>query len=166
MNADKKIIILAILVFLLPTAVLAEVYIGAEEATKKIFPGLTGYKIENRIVENQEFKIFTVFNNGEVIGWTVALDEMGKIKPITFLVGIDTQGEVLGIFVLEYRDMFGSEIKRRSFLKQFRGKSSGSALSVGRDIDVVTGATISSKAAASAVKKALKLIKEKFNLPL
>mgnify|MGYP001611793881 FL=1 len=85
---------------------------------------------------------------------------MGKIKPITFLIGIDAKGEVVAVCVLEYRDLFGSEIRRRSFLKQFHNKSLKDSLTIGRDIDAVTQATISSRAASSAVKKSLQIIEE------
>ena len=88
------------------------------------------------------------------------LDEMGKVKPITFLVGIDAQGKVAGASVLEYRDIFGSEIRRRSFLRQFQGKSLKDKIRIGKDIDAVTSATISSEAAASAVRKALNVVAE------
>lgn len=145
---------------LLPLSAQAEVYITAEEATKNTFPTIEKYEVENRILDNQTFKIFTVFREGKVIGWTVVLDEMGKNKPITFLVGIDTQGNVLDVYLLEFRDLFGSEIKRRSFLRQFQDKSLKDPIAVGRDIDAVTGATISSQAATLAVKKAVKLIEE------
>jgi len=154
-----KIIGLALAIVLLfsPLA-LAEVYLSVEEATKRIFPNLQEYKAGKYIVDNQELKIFTVIGDDKVIGWTVVVSEMGKVKPITFLVGIDTQGRVLGVYVLEYRDLFGSEIKRRSFLRQFLDKSVKDPLTVGRDIDAVTSATISSQATTKAVKKSLEVI--------
>ena len=43
-------------------------------------------------------------------------------------------------------------------MKQFRDKSVNDPLAVGRDIDAVTQATISSRAATTAVKKALRII--------
>lgn len=144
----------------MPFLVLAEVYLSAEEATKNVFPTLEKYDTESRIVDNQEFKIFTVFAHDKIMGWSVVLEEMGKIKPITFLVGIDDQGKILRVYVLEYRDLFGSEIKRRSFLRQFQGKSLKDYLVVGRDIDAVTSATISSHAAASAARNSLTVIEE------
>lgn len=138
----------------------AEVYISAEEAIKKIFPELQEYKRESCILDNQEFGVHTVSKNGKVLGWAVVLDEKGKIQPITFLVGIGTKGKVLEVYVLEFRDLFGSEIKRRSFLRQFHGKSLKDHIAVGRDIDAVTTATISSQSASSAVRKALKLVEK------
>lgn len=146
------------IVVFLSLQVWAESYPEAEEAIKNIFPTFQYYKTETHILDNQELKVFTIFSDKQILGWAVVLDEMGKIKPITFLVGIDIQGKVLGVRILEYRDMFGSEIKRKSFLRQFRGKSLKDHLRVGRDIDAVTSATISSQAATSAVKKSLEVI--------
>ncbi len=142
----------------IPYLALAQANLDAEEETKKIFPSLQKYDMESRIVDSQEFKIFTVFANDDIIGWAVILDEMGKVKPITFMVGIDKEGEVLEVRVLEYREMRGRQIKRRSFLRQFKGKTIKSLLRIGRDIDAVTGATISSEAVAAAVKKSLKIV--------
>ncbi len=141
----------------------AEVYITVEEAIKNIFPAFQEYKTEKHILDKQEFKVYSILKDKEVIGWAVMVDEMGKNKPITFLVGIDIHGKVLEVYVLEFRDLFGSEIKRRSFLRQFQGKSMNDTLTVGHDIDAVTGATISSHAAASSVKKAIKVIEELHN---
>lgn len=155
-----KIAIFALAILSFPIYSLAEVYISAEEAIKQIFPGHQEYKRENHAVDHQEFEVYTVSKNGDSLGWAVVLDEKGKIKPITFLVGIDAQGKVLEVYVLEFRDLFGSEIKRRSFLRQFRSKSLDDPVAIGRDIDAVTQATISSQSAASAVRKALSLVEK------
>ncbi len=152
-------LVLIIMVFLALSA-WAETYPRAEETIKSIFPSFQDYKIESHVLDNRELKVFTILSDKKILGWAVVLDEMGKIKPITFLVGIDIQGKVLGVRILEYRDMFGSEIKRKSFLRQFQGKSLKDPVAVGRDIDAVTSATISSRAAALAVKKSLEVIEK------
>ena len=151
---------LAVLSLLFSTVSFAEVYITREEAARNIFPSQEECKTERRVLNAQPVEIFTFLKEGRIIGWAVALDEMGKIKPITFLVGIDVQGRVVDVYVLEYRDLFGSEIRRKSFLKQFRDKSLQDTLSVGRDIDAVTQATVSSRAASFAVKKSLQIVEE------
>ena len=151
---------LAVLSLLFSTVSFAEVYITKEEAIRRIFPLFQEHKTEKRVLNAQPVEISTIIQEGKTIGWAVVLDEMGKVKPITFLVGIDNKKKVVDIFVLEFRDLFGSEIKRRSFLKQFRDKSLNDQIVVGRNIDAVTSATISSRAAASAVKKALKIVSD------
>ena len=149
---------LIIPLLLFPAVSFAEVYITSDEAIHNIFPSLEEYKTEKRVFNAQPVEISTIIKEGKIIGWAVELDEPGKNKPITFLAGIDSQGKVSDVYVLEFRDLFGSEIKRRSFLKQFRDKSVNDPLAVGRDIDAVTQATISSRAATTAVKKALRII--------
>lgn len=146
------------LIVLLPFLAFGGVHSSAEETIKDIFPAYQEYKTEIRVLDNQEFKVFTVLSQDKIIGWVVVLDEMGKIKPITFLIAIDTASKVLAVRILEYRDMFGSEIKRRSFLRQFQGKSLKDPIKIGQDIDAVTQATISSQAAASVVRMSLKVI--------
>lgn len=156
----RSVFFMAGWIFLLSFACPADVYISVEDAIRQIFPSRQEYKREIHTVGQQEFEAYAVFKNGEVLGWAVVLNEKGKIKPITFLVGIDAQGEVLEVYVIEFRDLFGSEIKRRSFLRQFGGKSLKDDVAIGRDIDAVTQATISSRAAASAVRKALSLVEK------
>lgn len=146
------------MVALLPFSALGQDETGAEEAIKKIFPDSRITTTEARTFKEQEIKVYRISVEDKIIGWAVVLDEMGKVKAITFLVGIDTQGKVAGMSILEYRDMFGSEIKRHSFLRQFQGKSLEDKISIGADIDAVTSATISSQAAASAARKAILII--------
>lgn len=134
--------------------------IKIEETIRGIFPAFQEYKVREHIIDNQQVQLITVIEEKQILGWAVVLEEMGKIRPITFLVGIDKENRVVEVKVLEYRDLFGSEIRRRSFLKQFRGKSLKDRLLVGRDIDAVTSATISSEAATSAVRKSLRAIAE------
>lgn len=155
-----KNLILVILFALFAGSSSAEVYFTVEEGLGRIFPVFDEVYPEKRFIENQEVEVYTVFNHGKISGRAVKLSEMGKNYPITFLVGVDTQAKIAGILILEFRDMFGSEIKRKSFLRQFRGKTLKNPLKIGRDIDAVTGATISSKAAASAVKKSLQIISD------
>lgn len=158
-----KIFCLALtMVALLYFSALGQNESGVEEAIKKLFPVLQTITTETeaRAFKEQEVKVYRISAEDKIIGWAVVLDEMGKVKPITFLVGIDTQGKIAGMSILEYRDMFGSEIRRRSFLRQFQGKSLDDKISIGADIDAVTSATISSQAAASAVRKAILIIAE------
>lgn len=150
-----------------PLLCLADAYITAGQAIREIFPDYQEYKEElHTTQEGQKVDVFEVSKERKLIGWAAVLDEKGMKEPITFLAGISTEAKVLGVYVLEYHEPFGFEIKEKSFLGQFQGKSIGNPLTVGEDIDAVTHATISSKAAAVAVKKALKVIDDlKKNAP-
>ncbi len=57
--------------------------------------------------------------------------------------------------VMSYQEERGRPIAQASFMNQYRHKTSKSALEVGKDITGISGATISSRAATFAVKKAV-----------
>lgn len=93
---------------------------------------------------------------------TVAIidDEPGKWGPVEFMVAMDLQGVVTRVEVLSYQEKRGQPIARHSFLSQYEGKTSKSPLQVDKDITGVSGATISSRCATFAVKKAIILYEE------
>lgn len=160
---------LGILIFsaVFPLLCLSDAYITAVEAIREIFPDYQEYEEEAHTTqEGQKVDVFKVFKDRELIGWAAVLDEKGMKEPITFLVGIGADTKVLGVYVLEYREPHGFEIKEKAFLRQFEGKVIDSALTIGQGIDAVSHATISSKSAAVAVKRALKVIDDlKENAP-
>ena len=151
-------IYLLALVLLFPAISFAEVFLSPQEAIKDIFPDYQEYKTQTHILGQKKVKVFSIFKDTLPLGWAVVLDEMGLKEPITFLVGIDIEGRVLDVYVLEYREPRGFEIREEFFMRQFQGKSAEAPLVVGKDIDAVTHATISSQAASRAVKKALQLV--------
>jgi Na+-transporting NADH:ubiquinone oxidoreductase subunit NqrC len=57
--------------------------------------------------------------------------------------------------ILQYRESYGGEVRDASWVAQFVGKSSGSALKVGQDIRNISGATLSSQHVAEGVKRIL-----------
>ena len=148
------------LIFSFLSPLRAEVYLSPEEAIGKIFPDYQYYKMQIHTLEEQKLDVFTVLLGDKLLGWAVALNEQGMKEPITFLVGVDIEGNVLDVYVLEYREPHGFEIRRRAFLSQFFGKTADSPLAVGQDIDAVTQATISSTAAVRAVKKSLAVVSD------
>ncbi len=83
---------------------------------------------------------------------------------ITMMVGIDASGKVLGVKIISHTETAGlgavaaaDNDKGEAFRSQFVGKDS--ALSVGADIDAMTGATITSKAVTQGVSDAIAAVK-------
>ena len=66
----------------------------------------------------------------------------------------------VNILFTNIRGPRGDEIRDARFRKQFRGKTSQDRLQVSHDIDVISGATISSVSMATGVKRAAILIDE------
>lgn len=106
---------------------------------------------------------FTCFRNGRPAGYAFIDQQIGKHAPITFIVGIDLSGRVTRTEIMVYRENYGSQARERSFMQQFEQKDLGSSLRVGRDIKHVTGATLSSKAIATGVRRNLAIWKYFFD---
>ncbi|WP_238339653.1 FAD:protein FMN transferase [Candidatus Manganitrophus noduliformans] len=102
--------------------------------------------------------LFKIGRKGkETVGYAVRLEAIGKERPITFLIGINSDGTVKGAEVLIYRESEGSEIRHPRFMAQFLRKTVEDPLRPGQDIQVISGATLSSRAAAYVVRKALSI---------
>lgn len=107
-----------------------------------------------------EYVIFVATTGGKVDGYAIIDDEMGQHEQITFAVKLSPQGTVERHEVMVYREAYGEEITDSRFRRQFQGKTAKDPVRAGVDIDVVTGATISSRAMANGVRRALVLLDE------
>lgn len=104
-----------------------------------------------------EYKFFVGKHKGQVNGYALIVNELGKHELITFIVGIDAKGKVGQVAVMEYRESRGGEVREKRFLRQFQDKSLSDPIRVDEDITNYTGATLSSHAIARGVRKALVL---------
>ncbi len=76
------------------------------------------------------------------------------------LLILDAELVIKQLHVERYLGSRGGEIKRASFKNQFHGKSPQSSFILGQDLDAVTGATISSRAVANAVRSSIRWLQE------
>jgi hypothetical protein len=90
--------------------------------------------------------------DGETSVWV--LDEIGKEMPITIGVTI-RGGRIEDIKVLEFRESRGWEVKYPFFTDQFRNAKLVERQRLDRDIDSITGATLSVGAVTKVAKVAL-----------
>jgi electron transport complex protein RnfG len=82
--------------------------------------------------------------------------QQGKWGQIQMIILMDAAtGKVKNLEVLALSEKRGRPIVMRNFLSQFVGKGMGDTIEVSRTINAVTGATISSRAVAIAVKRAI-----------
>lgn len=96
------------------------------------------------------------------IGYAFRVSPRGYGGAIDMVVGIDTKGRVAGVKILSMKETpgLGMKASESRFLKQFTGKTLGSPLKAKKDIDAITGATITSQAVADGVKQALTKYRE------
>ena len=104
------------------------------------------------------YSIATAFRGNERLGQAVIVEEIGKHRAITFIVGVDPQGGVAGVAVMAYREAYGGEVRSRRFLDQYRGKHSSDPLIPSSDIRNITGATLSARARGMGVTTAIAVL--------
>jgi H+/Na+-translocating ferredoxin:NAD+ oxidoreductase subunit G len=117
-------------------------------------------RILERKVEIRSYPYLEVRPEGEgkpIVGEVFLMDVIGQSLPITFAVGVKQDGTLQDVQVMVYREPHGDEIRERRFRTQFAGKKLQDPLVVGKDIDAISGATISSASAAYAARKGLAL---------
>ncbi len=108
----------------------------------------------------KKLTVYYGLKGGQVAGYAIIDNERGQHEPITFALLMDASGHAERLEVMVYREAYGDEIRQARFRRQFEGKSVTDSVRQGRDITAVSGATISSKAMARGVKRALTLVDE------
>ena len=93
-----------------------------------------------------------------LLGYGVVSEEIGKYRPITFLVGTNPSLEVVRVTVLVYRESHGAEVRKPRFLNQYRGKDFDDPIRLNRDIINVAGATLSVRSLNFGVRKVLGIL--------
>jgi Na+-translocating ferredoxin:NAD+ oxidoreductase subunit G len=106
------------------------------------------------------YTIFVALTQGKVDGYAVIDDELGLHQPITFATRLSTRGVVERVEIMVYREPRGDEVRDPRFRKQFEGKTAADPLRIDRDIDAVSGATISSASLSTGVRRAAILVEE------
>jgi FMN-binding domain len=102
------------------------------------------------------YVFFTARRAGKVLGFAVVIEEIGKHRPITSIVGVRPDGRVKDVAVMVYREGYGGEVQHRRFLDQYAGRGPDEPLA-GR-VRNVAGATLSVQALNRTVQKGLAVV--------
>lgn len=106
------------------------------------------------------YTVFIATTGAHLDGYAIFDEEPGQHLPISFAVKVSPDGVVERQEIVAYREARGDEVRDERFKRQFIGKTSHDALRAGDDIAAVSGATVSSRAMAIGVKRALVLVEE------
>jgi uncharacterized protein with FMN-binding domain len=128
----------------------ATVYLSAEQAQKAMFPGAS-------FASAGRAGVWRVSSGG----YFVVDQVVGKHDMITYAVGINANGTVRQIEILEYNESYGYEVRTAPWRAQFVGKSAASPLQLNVDIKNISGATLSSKHVTDGVRRVLKMVEGK-----
>lgn len=155
-----------------------QVYLTVEQAPRAVFPEADRFERKDIPVTaalSQRLKklaapakptiwepfyiTFVARKQEQLIGYAVICEEIGKHRPITFIVAVTPEGKVKDVAILMYREPQGNEVRHKSFLAQFAGKSLENPIMQHQDVRNVSGATLSVRALARGVRKALAVIR-------
>lgn len=108
----------------------------------------------NTSLWEERYAVFAASRASSTLGRAIVVEEIGKHRPITFVVGLKPDRSVQDVAVMAYREAYGGEVRTTRFLRQYRGKAPADPLRNGADIKNIAGATLSVDAASRAVRKA------------
>ena len=158
-----------------------EIYFTEEEAAKVMFPDSEKIRRETLTLTAEQktfvegvigwefpetsFDVFIGETQGNIDGYALIQNTIGKHRPITYMVGVTATGECSNFEVLVYREARGNEIATKRFNYQYQGKTIGDPVRINRDIINITGATMSVRSASAGVKRVLVLVNEFYLKP-
>ena len=156
------------------TAVVAAALAGVNSITKPEIEKLTAQKTQAAIEavlpggELVEFPATALVSKvyASETGYAVEVTPGGFDNTITMMVGVDKEGNVLGIDIISHTETAGlgavadaATPAGVSFREQFAGKAgSVSVTKDGGEIEAITGATITSRAVCDGVNAALEVV--------
>jgi len=150
-----------------------QAYLHEADAARAIFPESTGSarrqidlsdaevaalsKAMGRRVDARSYPYLEVRSEKGTLGFIFMLDVIGESLPITFAIGVTVDGALQDVQVRVFREPQGEAIQEKRFRRQFVGKHSKDPITLDKDIDAISGATISSRSATFAARKGLLL---------
>ena len=138
---------------------------------KEVFPAADTFSSkEGNLPHYKAYRIDPQTNGRVLVGFVFFTDDVEPRErayegPITIAVGMNTEGTITAIKVVEHHEPFGYfSIELPSFAAQFRDKSILDRFIVGIDIDAVTRATISVAGGSRVIRKAARRIFQQYLL--
>ncbi|MEW6246269.1 MAG: FMN-binding protein [Nitrospirota bacterium] len=159
----------------------AEVYLTEEEALKLMFPKSERIRkeiitlspekkslVQERIgwkFPEESFEVYIGETGSTVDGYAMIQNTIGKHKPMTYMVGVDSKGQCTDVELLVFREARGSEVRTKRFNVQYEGKTVFDPIRINKDIINISGATMSVRSMSAGVKRVLVLIDEFYLKP-
>ena len=159
----------SILIILTSFLAAGDIKISCEEHLSNLYPVDTDFSMHILLLDKQvkkkvENKVKQKFYRDKLYYWNITkgdstmayafLDNViGKSMPITFLVILNINGNIINTNVIKYREAYGGEVGNKGWLRQFLYRDNNSSYNIGKDINGISGATISVKSMSKGIQK-------------
>ncbi|MFQ5647489.1 MAG: RnfABCDGE type electron transport complex subunit G [bacterium] len=144
------------------------------EAIKAVLPAFDNEPDKDKVMmvtgrdkKGQEIKteFYTAKKGGKKVGVAFTVIAKGFGGPVSIMMGMDFQGKLLGIKILRHTETpgLGAKISKKPFYAQFANMTDTNKMKIKKDggtIDQISGASISSRAAATGVIKGVEFFKK------
>ncbi len=106
--------------------------------------------------------LYEVYDGSALMGYAVKVESSGSQGTIVMMVGVDADMAVTGVSIVSNSETSGIGSKvmanENGVLDQFKGLSGAGSLEVGKNVDAISGATVSSKGVTRGVNTALAVV--------
>jgi Na+-translocating ferredoxin:NAD+ oxidoreductase RnfG subunit len=165
MKSELVFVALPISAIIAPSAFAVQ-YLSIDRAQKAIFPGKSFTTAPVKVTAAQRKAIeqasgVRVLKDEQPVwrvsggGWFIVDEVVGKHEFITYAIGLNPDGSVKQIEIMDYRETYGGQIRDQKWRGQFVGKTSKSTLKLDSDIKNISGATLSCRHVTDGVKRLL-----------
>lgn len=147
-----------------PALAAAKIYVQVEQAQQMIFPGqkltqrpiVLADDIRSKMQElssvREPFKSERIWRTDKG-DWFIVDEVVGKHEMVKYALGINADGTIKQIEILEYVESYGYEVGEVAWKQQFYGKNSSATFKLNQDIKNISGATLSCKHLTDGVKR-------------
>jgi len=99
-----------------------------------------------------------ISESNSLVGVVILDNVLGKSLPITYLTCFNMDGQLINAHIVKYREDYGYEVGNRRWLNQFLGLDASSDYKVGKNIDGISGATISVNSVTRGINRSAIII--------
>ena len=159
----------SILIILTSLLAAGNIQIACEEYLFNLYPKNTDIsmqilQLDKQVTKEVENQVKQKFYKDKLYYWKITKEDstmayafldnvIGKSMPITFLVILNINGDIINTNVIKYREAYGGEVGNKGWLQQFYNRNNNSSYNIGKDINGISGATISVKSMSKGMQK-------------
>ena len=166
MNKNKSnIIIVSIIIF----SLIITFFIGKKLEDGNVLSQIQGKFPDMKSISLIEEGLYSFLENNLKRRYISTAEGNGYGGPVKVAIICDTIGSIVNVSILESKDTkaFFQKVENSEFISVFTGKRCGEYLTIGNNIDAVTGATLTSRGIVTAVNTAgRKIAKDVFGKEL
>lgn len=118
---------------------------------------LSGHNLSLDSLLKEGDRLFKFVQDEKVAGYMLGSSAKGRYENFDYIVFYNPELAVLGVKVTVYRSTHGAAICQSKWLGQFQGYEGGE-LVLGRDIDAISGASISARSMVEDIQRCFLLM--------